>query len=736
MKNKSISSCLLAMAAAFLFSVCAAGCLATGWDLEMQAPLRILLWCGIFSAAMPVLLMPKYGILILLLLSVRGAFALWQDGELLREISALAYRISSHFGEVYGWSEIGGGTADSFDAVLILAAYPAALLASLCIMRNLSAAVGLAVPMLCLTVCLITTDTLPDEGYPAFLILGSALMLLTDAVRRERPGDGARLALALFLPAALCLGMFLHLNPQENYVNRAAELQKTAAEMYEKAKSAAGNVLSGNMAGESAAGTVNLKNIGPKNDFSYTVMRVTSPWDGVVYLRGKDYDLYTGDFWEASEREEMLMKGDPLAETGTLKVVTYGVRNAMALPYYPLKEITLTDGWAENTESAVGFGYIVSRMPAKNSGSTGETDWTGLPAETRKWALPLARKIISGKKTMGRREIAGKIEDYVKSSAAYDLKTPSMSGEYTDFAQWFLEESDTGYCVHFATAAVVLLRAAGIEARYVEGWMVSCEAEQKTLVSNQCAHAWAEYYDSDDGVWRILEATPPEAVIVGEPASGEDTEADETEPEESSADETEAETADPDEAGPGENAQGDDPGPLPDGTSHSGSPSGSGDSGSGNSGSGTSETNPSGKGNNALSSGRSPGDSHAERAPFVVPEWGKTAAGILLGILVSASVTVGQAYLRIAYRRRKRCAGEPNDMAVERYRQIRYLSRALRMPMPQDAEVLALRARFSQHTITRDELNRLEDFRIRILSAVWTMPWYRRLILFLIFAIA
>ena len=36
----------------------------------------------------------------------------------------------------------------------------------------------------------------------------------------------------------------------------------------------------------------------------------------------------------------------------------------------------------------------------------------------------------------------------------------------------------------------------------------------------------------------------------------------------------------------------------------------------------------------------------------------------------------------------------------------------------------------------RDELNRLEDFRIRILSAVWTMPWYRRLILFLIFAIA
>ena len=65
-----------------------------------------------------------------------------------------------------------------------------------------------------------------------------------------------------------------------------------------------------------------------------------------------------------------------------------------------------------------------------------------------------------------------------------------MPPEAEDFAVWFLEEGETGYCVHFATAATVLLRAAGVPARYVTGYMAPVEASTPTTVSADQAHAW------------------------------------------------------------------------------------------------------------------------------------------------------------------------------------------------------------------------------------------------------
>ena len=52
-----------------------------------------------------------------------------------------------------------------------------------------------------------------------------------------------------------------------------------------------------------------------------------------------------------------------------------------------------------------------------------------------------------------------------------------MDLDSEDFAIWFLTEADTGYCIHFATAAVVLLRAAGIPARYVDGYVVNTQKD-------------------------------------------------------------------------------------------------------------------------------------------------------------------------------------------------------------------------------------------------------------------
>ena len=118
-----------------------------------------------------------------------------------------------------------------------------------------------------------------------------------------------------------------------------------------------------------------------------------------------------------------------------------------------------------------------------------------------------------------------------------------------------------------------------------------------------------------------------------------------------------------------------------------------------------------------------------------MPEWVKKLGRILLTGLLTAAAVTGQAYLRIRYRYRKWYRGTPNEMALERRRQLDRMARRAGLNLPDELEELALKAKFSQHILTREELYRFERFRKQIQDTVSTQPWYRRLYLFLIHAI-
>lgn len=114
------------------------------------------------------------------------------------------------------------------------------------------------------------------------------------------------------------------------------------------------------------------------------------------------------------------------------------------------------------------------------------------------------------------------VKNYISNSKTYSLKTPKMpSGK--DFATWFLNESNTGYCVHFATAGTLMLRELGIPARYVTGYYATAYANQTVTVTTDNAHAWVEYY-SDTAGWIPLECTPssfqPARYVGSQRASG------------------------------------------------------------------------------------------------------------------------------------------------------------------------------------------------------------------------
>ncbi len=106
------------------------------------------------------------------------------------------------------------------------------------------------------------------------------------------------------------------------------------------------------------------------------------------------------------------------------------------------------------------------------------------------------------------------IRGYLSSSATYTL-TPGRTPSGRDFIEYFINENHEGYCVHFATAAAVMLRRAGIPARYCEGFFVSSSAFTENhsssngfvKVPDSSAHAWVEVYYPMLG-WKPVEFTP------------------------------------------------------------------------------------------------------------------------------------------------------------------------------------------------------------------------------------
>lgn len=110
-------------------------------------------------------------------------------------------------------------------------------------------------------------------------------------------------------------------------------------------------------------------------------------------------------------------------------------------------------------------------------------------------------------------EVLSNIRDYLDFETKYTL-SPGRTPMGRDTVLYFLNENKKGYCVHYASAAAVLLRMQGIPSRFVSGYVVGQNEFQKddrgvtAKVTGKNAHAWAEYYVRGFG-WIPFEATPP-----------------------------------------------------------------------------------------------------------------------------------------------------------------------------------------------------------------------------------
>ncbi len=102
-----------------------------------------------------------------------------------------------------------------------------------------------------------------------------------------------------------------------------------------------------------------------------------------------------------------------------------------------------------------------------------------------------------------------RLERYLLENHAYSLELVNRTG--TQPLERFLFDEKRGHCELFASSMVIMLRAQGIPARLVGGFL---GVEHNTLegydvVRQDNAHTWVEAY-SDQRGWQAYDPTPPE----------------------------------------------------------------------------------------------------------------------------------------------------------------------------------------------------------------------------------
>ncbi|PTQ53270.1 MAG: ransglutaminase-like enzyme, putative cysteine protease [Brockia lithotrophica] len=154
-----------------------------------------------------------------------------------------------------------------------------------------------------------------------------------------------------------------------------------------------------------------------------------------------------------------------------------------------------------------------------------------LPSSVRELAARLRREALGAdrppKNAQEAWRVARRVQTYLRDEGNFTYETWDVPflrpGE--DYVAEFLFTTRRGYCEHFASSAVVLLRAAGVPARFAVGYgpgEVTADTQGvRVVLRDRDAHAWAEVYLEGLG-FVPLEVTPgmqrPEAL----PASTEE----------------------------------------------------------------------------------------------------------------------------------------------------------------------------------------------------------------------
>jgi transglutaminase-like putative cysteine protease len=252
------------------------------------------------------------------------------------------------------------------------------------------------------------------------------------------------------------------------------------------------------------------------------------------YWRSLTYDRYTGQGWLTSRTEAVSYGAGEVADPEILEIFKTSrvlslrqqiqlVGDGGGLLYaagtlvtadqpYEVAWRTSGDAFAATVEAAayrvVSTAPLMDEAQLRQAGSRYprwvQNRYLALPRTVPARVLALARDLTATAPTPYDRARA--IEAYLRTFP-YDLNLPTPPPDQ-DVADYFLFELRRGYCDYYATAMVVLARAAGLPTRLVVGYAggVPDPANARYLVTEANAHAWPEVYFPGSG-WIEFEPT-------------------------------------------------------------------------------------------------------------------------------------------------------------------------------------------------------------------------------------
>ena len=318
-----------------------------------------------------------------------------------------------------------------------------------------------------------------------------------------------------------------------------------------------------------------LKNLGSWKKSAAPALSLTAEQYGKVYLRGMIGETYTGTAWEELPPEEkadsealfywlhkngfygneMIGLASDLTEEATeeqtMKIQNLGAcREHLYLPYAlygsdSLSPDVIGDAEVKKKEESWEITYLPGSVPqwyavlqklADGQKQEKEQEYLQCENAYRKYVYDkdlqitdaalaaLGRLLPTTDDRLTLSEIKDRIYQCLEQNLAYDEGAVTLNGN-NDFLAYTLEQKKKGYSVHYATAAVLMLRYYGVPARYVEGYYLRPEEAKQTVpgeplvLDETHAHAWAEYYLDGIG-WIPFETTPgyidQEEIGVGE----------------------------------------------------------------------------------------------------------------------------------------------------------------------------------------------------------------------------
>lgn len=110
--------------------------------------------------------------------------------------------------------------------------------------------------------------------------------------------------------------------------------------------------------------------------------------------------------------------------------------------------------------------------------------------------------------------VVDKVVEYIRQHISYTISPKPFAAD-KDPVLYALYTGHEGYCVHFASAAAIGLRTAGIPTKYNTGYVVPSAAWTRqsdgtyhAYILEKYSHAWIEAYEKERNDWVIVDATP------------------------------------------------------------------------------------------------------------------------------------------------------------------------------------------------------------------------------------